>query len=65
MAFLLFQPFLPMTVLKKLLLAALLAALGAGWTGCVGPKSDSTIPWARPATWEGEIPGMGAGPSGY
>ena len=30
-----------------------------GLTGCVDTKQDSSIPWNRPATWEGRIPGMG------
>ena len=55
-----------MTVLKKPLVAALLAIASAIlFGGCVGPKSDSTIPWAKPATWENQIPGMGTGPGGY
>jgi len=48
-----------MNAVKKPLLLALLAlALGSLFAGCVAPKSDSTIPWARPADWEGKIPGM-------
>jgi hypothetical protein len=51
---------LPMNVAKKSLLVALLAvALAALFAGCVGPKTDSSIPWNRPADWEGRIPGMG------
>ena len=49
-----------MNALKKpLFLALLLAALAGLWAGCVGPRADSAIPWNRPASWEGEIPGMG------
>ncbi|MDD2764916.1 MAG: hypothetical protein PHE83_13185 [Opitutaceae bacterium] len=49
-----------MNVLKKPFLAALLVvALAALFAGCVDPKTDSTIPWSRPADWEGRIPGMG------
>ena len=48
-----------MTTLKKassLLLLALSALLG----GCqMTPQKDSSIPWSRPAGWEGQIPGMG------
>lgn len=42
-------------------LLALLAALTvlALFTGCSTPKQDSSIPWSRPAEWEGRIPGMG------
>ena len=58
---------LAMTARSKSLLAALLALISlALCAGCVGPRSDAaTIPWAQPATWEGQIPGMGAGPGGY
>jgi len=44
---------------KSLLVTLLLAALAALCAGCVGPKADSSIPWGRPADWEGQIPGMG------
>ena len=51
-----------MKVAKKSLLVALLAvALAALFAGCVAPKTDSSIPWNRPADWEGRIPGMGQG----
>ena len=53
---------LHMNVAKKPLLVALLAvALAALFAGCVAPKTDSSIPWNRPADWEGQIPGMGQG----
>jgi len=46
--------------LRKSLLVSLIAILGlAGLSGCVPPKQDSSIPWSRPADWEGRIPGMG------
>jgi hypothetical protein len=49
-----------MNVAKKPLLFALLAiALGSLIAGCVAPASNSSIPWNRPASWEGQIPGMG------
>lgn len=47
------------------LIKPLLATLGllAGSllvTGCTTKtEADSTIPWSRPASWEGGIPGMG------
>jgi hypothetical protein len=54
-----------MNAAKKPLLVALLAvALGSLLAGCVAPKSDSTIPWNRPADWEGQIPGMSSGGMG-
>lgn len=36
-------------------------------TGCTSKtEQDSSIPWSRPASWEGGIPGMGGmgGPGG-
>ena len=51
-----------MSVLKRFFLLLLLAsALTSLFSGCVAPRSDSTIPWDRPADWEGRIPGMGMG----
>ena len=53
-----------MTSLKKTVLVVLLSAFGALAGGCASnsPK-QSSIPWSRPAGWEGQIPGM-AQPSG-
>jgi hypothetical protein len=52
-----------MNFFKKLLLGVLLLLLGAVFSGCTSQQSqDGAIPWSRPATWEGQIPGMGAGP---
>jgi hypothetical protein len=53
-----------MSSLARLFLAALLLAIGTVVTGCStnAPKQTS-IPWSRPAGWEGQIPGMGQ-PSG-
>ncbi len=58
-----------MSRLKKLILLAL-ALSGASllFTGCsTKTEQDSTIPWSRPANWEGGIPGMGGlgGGGGY
>ncbi|CAM2781850.1 hypothetical protein [Rariglobus hedericola] len=50
-----------MVRLKKLLLTAL-ALTGASLllSGCTTKtEQDSSIPWSRPASWEGGIPGMG------
>lgn len=46
---------------KRTFLLALLALASvlAGLTGCTSPQRDSSIPWSRPAEWEGRIPGMG------
>jgi len=44
---------------RKTLFAFLLLALALlGLTGCTPPQQDSSIPWSRPAEWEGRIPGM-------
>lgn len=44
-----------------LLIGALMAA--ALLSGCFNKDRDeSQIPWARPATWEGGMPGMGGVP---
>jgi hypothetical protein len=49
-----------MTNPRKVLFLLLLAGLGLiGITGCTPPQQDSSIPWSRPAEWEGRIPGMG------
>jgi len=62
-----------MPLRKKLALAFL--ALAGVWvslatSGCASKTpEDSTIPWSRPASWEGGIPGMGGmgspGSGGY
>lgn len=45
---------------QKFLLALLTLTLGAILTGCTTKTAkDSSIPWSRPASWEGGIPGMG------
>jgi hypothetical protein len=49
-----------MNTLKKLV-SLLLLALGALVAGCsMQPQKDTSIPWSRPAGWEGQIPGMGS-----
>jgi hypothetical protein len=52
-----------MNCLKKpiigLVLAALVLLVGACSTQT---PTDSSIPWGRPANWEGQIPGMGNTP---
>jgi hypothetical protein len=49
-----------MNAAKKSLLVAFLAfVLAALFAGCAAPQGDSSIPWNRPADWEGTIPGMG------
>lgn len=49
-----------MTTLRKTVTVLLLSALAlAGLAGCAPEQRDSSIPWSRPADWEGRIPGMG------
>lgn len=46
--------------MKKFLFAFLTLALLAIFSGCTTKTSkDTSIPWGRPADWEGGIPGMG------
>ena len=47
-----------MSSLRKSLFALLLTLGLLALSGCVDTKQDSSIPWSRPATWEGRIPGM-------
>jgi len=51
---------------RKFLLPLLLAgSILVGFTGCVAKSEDeSTIPWSRPASWEGGLPGMSPGMGG-
>ena len=45
--------------MKSALLLGLFAA--AMLSGCMMQSSkDSSVPWAQPANWEGEVPGMGS-----
>lgn len=46
------------------LLAGLLALAGSFvFSGCTTKTDqDTSIPWSRPAGWEGQIPGMGTTP---
>jgi hypothetical protein len=49
-----------MNLLKRPVLFLLLAAFGALLAGCTTKTSkDTSIPWSRPADWEGQVPGMG------
>ncbi|MBP6506953.1 MAG: hypothetical protein KA257_05255 [Opitutaceae bacterium] len=48
-----------MKLVFKPTLALLLLALGGLFTGCTTrTNKDSSIPWSRPADWEGQIPGL-------
>jgi hypothetical protein len=49
--------------LRLPLLTLLLALIGLMSTGCTSRTAqDTSIPWSRPAGWEGQIPGMGITP---
>lgn len=49
-----------MSTFRKFLFVSALSALAlAGLTGCGPTKNESSVPWSRPAEWEGRIPGMG------
>ena len=50
-----------MTSSKKAVLGLVLLALLGLTAGCSSPQRDTSIPWSRPADWEGQIPGMGTG----
>lgn len=53
-----------MTSSIRPILAFLLLAAGVFVGGCsTHSPSQTSIPWSRPAGWEGQIPGMGQ-PSG-
>jgi len=51
-----------MNSLLKTALAVLLLATGCLMAGCTNKTArDTSIPWSRPADWEGQMPGMGMG----
>lgn len=51
-----------MKSLKTPVIVGLLIAFAALFSGCTTKTAkDTSIPWSRPATWEGQIPGMGSG----
>jgi len=48
--------------LPRLLLALSAAAtVLLGLCGCRTSAQDSSVPWSRPASWEGNLPGVGGG----
>jgi len=54
-----------MTRRQRLLLSLLALAGVAALSGCAAKsEKDSTIPWSRPASWEGQAPGFGGFGSG-
>ncbi len=44
---------------RPLFAALIIVAVASLFAGCISPKAGDTIPWSRPADWEGQIPGMG------
>ena len=53
-----------MTSSTKRIFALLLLAVAGIFGGCsTRTQKETSIPWSRPAGWEGQIPGMGQ-PSG-
>ena len=47
---------------RKIIFALSLIALALlGFSGCAADPKDSSIPWARPAEFENQIPGMSNG----
>lgn len=51
-----------MPALKRLLLALLLGAVSLLVNGCTSSDEETSIPWSRPQSWEGQVPGMGSSP---
>lgn len=53
-----------MSPTTRFFLCALLLLAGCGFlAGCaISSQKDSSIPWNKPADWEGQIPGMDEGP---
>jgi starvation-inducible outer membrane lipoprotein len=46
---------------QKALLALLTATIALLITGCSSrPTDETSIPWSRPSSWEGQVPGMGS-----
>lgn len=59
-----------MTLMKtktRLLILAAFAALALSGCSEPEPRDESNLPWSRPASWEGGMPGMGnlGGPGRY
>jgi hypothetical protein len=47
-----------MSALKRFLLAALLGLTALLVNGCASKEEQDSIPWSRPQSWEGTVPGM-------
>ena len=44
---------------RKIVFALSLIALALlGFTGCAADPKESSLPWARPASFENQVPGM-------
>lgn len=50
------------SLLLRLIVALAASAAGlVAFSGCRSSAQDSSVPWSRPASWEGSLPGMGSG----
>ncbi len=48
------------TVRRIVLITLFSSLVGSFLSGCTAKtEDDSTIPWSRPASWEGQMPGFG------
>ena len=51
-----------MAITRKIIFVLSLTGLTLlGLTGCASDAKDSSIPWARPASFENQVPGMSMG----
>jgi len=43
----------------SILMAAAALGLAGTFGGCASDPDENTIPWSRPQSWEGQVPGLG------
>jgi hypothetical protein len=48
-----------MTPKRRSILFLFIAIAAMALAGCTKRQDESSMPWSRPADWEGRIPGMG------
>jgi hypothetical protein len=46
-------------ILRRIIMLSVLAGGLFAAAGCQSTAEDSSVPWSRPAEWEGRMPGMG------
>ncbi|HEX9781877.1 MAG TPA: hypothetical protein VGA56_03985 [Opitutaceae bacterium] len=46
-------------VLKRTAILVLASTAALILSGCATRPQDSSVPWSRPADWEGRLPGVG------